>query len=327
MHYLGQLPDLPLPHTRQPRLRTRRKALAQIVLCQGCCCGQTGRGLPAVPLDWLKPLWKSEKLNKAVQLTVSGCLGPCDLPNVCCVRTPQEEVWYGRLTTREDYAVLLAWARRCRDAGAVQPLPAELEHLRFERWPTEDAEPFTPVVQDPADLVLLTAADTEVLTWSAAAARLPDGFPAVRALNLDRLGDRRVFDAYLDDVLQECRVLLVRVLGGLGYWREQLEAIHLLARAHGIALLVLPGDAQPDPDLAALCTVPLTVADTAWHYCTAGGVDNAAALLRFLGDALLGTSFGHHPPLSLPEVGLYHPEHAGVLALRSWCASCTAPDR
>ena len=113
-----------------------------------------------------------------------------------------------------------------------------------------------PIAQDPADIVLLTAADTEVLTWSAAAARLPAGFPSVRALNIDRLADRRVFDAYLDDVLQDSRVLLVRVLGGLGYWREQLEQIHLLALAHDIALIVLPGDAQPDPDLAALCTVP-----------------------------------------------------------------------
>src|SRR6266571_4955171 len=167
MHYLGQLPDLPLPHLEASRLRTRRKPLAQIVLCQGCCCGHTERGLPAVPLDWLKPLWKSEKLNKIVQLTVSGCLGPCDLPNVCCIATPQEQAWYGRLTTQEDYAMLLNWARRCREQS---------------------------------DIVPLTAADTDILTWSAAVAGLPNGFPSVRALNLDRLRHRRGFHAYLDDV-------------------------------------------------------------------------------------------------------------------------------
>src|SRR6516225_6689041 len=170
MHYLGQLPDLPLPHTGASRLRTRRQALAQIVLCQGCCCGQTGRGLPAVPLDWLKPIWKSEKLNKTVQLTVSGCLGPCDLPNVACVITPDEQTWYGRLTTREDYAVLVAWARRCREQGQLVPLPAELDHLRFERWSEDEAADFTPIAQEPADIVLLSAADTELVTWSAAVA-------------------------------------------------------------------------------------------------------------------------------------------------------------
>jgi len=327
MHYLGQIPDLPLPHTGQ-RLRTRRKPLAQIVLCQGCCCGQTERGLPAVPLEWLKPIWKSEKLNKTVQLTVSGCLGPCDLPNVCCVVTPQEQTWYGRLTTQEDYAVLLHWARRCREHGLLQPLPAELKHLRFEPWAGDhERVNFQPIEQDPADIVLLTAADTEVLTWSAAVERLPPGFPSVRALNLDRLRDRRVFDAYLDDVIQDSRVLVLRVLGGLGYWREELEQIHLLARARAVALVCLPGDAQPDPSLAALCTVPLAVADRAWRYCTQGGVENGAAMLRYLSDTLLGTAFGHEPPQALPEVGIYHPDHAGVLDLEAWRARSAQPER
>jgi cobaltochelatase CobN len=327
MHYLGQLPDLPLPHTGQ-RLRTRRKPVAQIVLCQGCCCGQTERGLPAVPLDWLKPLWKSQKLNKVVQLTVSGCLGPCDLPNVCCIVTPEAQTWYGRLTTREDYAVLVSWARRCHEQNALQPLPPELEHLRFERWPgDEESEPFQAIAQDPADIILLSAADTEILTWSAAVQRLPKGFPSVRALNLDRLRDTRVFDAYLDDVLQDSRVLVVRVLGGLGYWREQLEQIHLMARAHSIALLCLPGDAQPDTSLAALCTVPLAISNRAWSYCVQGGIDNGVALLKYLSDTLLGTALGHGAPRELPEIGIYHPDQPGVLDIETWQALCARPNR
>jgi cobaltochelatase CobN len=319
MHYLGQLPDLPLPHTGGPRLRTRRKPLAQIVLCQGCCCGQTERGLPEVPLDWLKPIWKGEKLNKSVQLTVSGCLGPCDLPNVCCIVTPEEQAWYGRLSTQEDYAVLLNWARRCREQGELQPLPTELEHLRFERWPSdEESQPFKPIVQDPAEIILLTAADTELSTWSVAAARMPEGFASVRALNVDRLRDRRAFDAYLDDVLQESRVLVVRVLGGLAYWREQLEEVRLLATAHNISLICLPGDANPDPDLAALSTAPPAVVDQVFCYCIEGGPDNAAAMLSYLSDALLGSNWGHAAPRRLTEVGIYHPDHTGVLDAETW---------
>src|SRR5260370_2362381 len=247
MHYLGQLSELPLPHTGK-RLRTRRQTQAQIVLCQGCCCGQTDRGLPAVPLDWLKPIWKTEKLNKIVQLTVSGCLGPCDLPNVCCIITENDQAWYGRLTTREDYGVLLNWARRCKEQNRIQPLPSELEHLRFERWPGDQKDGrFSFINQDPADIVLLTAADTEVLTWSAAAARLPAGFASVRALNLDRLRDQRVFDAYMDDVLQECRVLAVRLLGGLGSWRGALrQGCPLVTTlAHLFFLLPRPGPTPP----------------------------------------------------------------------------------
>ncbi|OAI47761.1 hypothetical protein AYO44_08960 [Planctomycetaceae bacterium SCGC AG-212-F19] len=318
MHFIGQLSDLPLPGSGQ-RLHTRRKPVAQIVLCQGCCCGRTEHGLPAVPLDWLKPIWKSEKLNKVVQLTVSGCLGPCDLPNVCCIITPDEQAWYGRLTTTEDYAVLVHWARQCRARGTVLPLPAELAHLRFERWTTANEEQaFTPIPQEPGDIVLLSSADTDLHAWSAALPHLPGNFPSVRALHLDRLRERPVFDAYLDDVLQESRVIVLRLLGGVAYWREELEAIQLLARAHGIALLCLPGDAQPDPDLAGLNTVALELADTAWRYCLAGGMANATALLRFLSDVLLRTSFGSSPPELLPEVGIYHPRTTGVLDLHTW---------
>jgi cobaltochelatase CobN len=327
MHYLGQLPDLPLPHTGQ-RLRTRRKPVAQIVLCQGCCCGQTERGLPPVPVDWLKPTWKAEKLNKIVQLTVSGCLGPCDLPNVCCIVNENEQAWYGRLTTQEDYGVLLNWARRCKEENCIQPLPTELEHLRFERWLVEQEDrQFNLIVQEPADMVLLTAADTEVLTWSAAAARLPSGFVSIRVLNLDRLRHPHVFDAYLDDVLQECRVLVVRLLGGLGYWREPMEQIRLLAMAHDIRLICLPGDDHPDPQLFSYCTVPLNEADRVFRYCIAGGVTNAEALLRFLSDTYLGTQFGFDALADLPQVGIYHPNHGLMSDLKVWRDGLEDPNR
>ena len=178
---------------------------------------------------------------------------------------------------------------------------------------TERAEPFNAIAQDPADILLLTAADTEVLTWSAAVAQLPAGFPSVRALNLDRLRDRRVFDAYLDDVLQESRVLVVRVLGGLGYWREQLEQIRLLAPLTRLPSSACRATPSPMPQLGGACTVPLAVADRVFRYCVEGGVDNAVAMLRYLSDTLLGTAFGYEPPRPLPEVGIYHPDHAGVL--------------
>jgi len=73
------------------------------------------RGCPPVPLDWLKPLWKAEKLNKTVQLTVSAVLVLVILPNVCTSSRPRASL-YGRLTTQEDYAVLLNWHAAAGDA-------------------------------------------------------------------------------------------------------------------------------------------------------------------------------------------------------------------
>ena len=66
-------------------LVTKRLVLGNVAVCLGCCCGNTERGKPAVPVDWLKKEWKARGLLKQIQLTISGCLGPCDVPNVVAI--------------------------------------------------------------------------------------------------------------------------------------------------------------------------------------------------------------------------------------------------
>src|SRR3984893_16566915 len=61
-------------------LATKRLVIGHLTVCQGCCCGNTENGRPPVPVDWLKKEWRARGLLKRVQLTISGCLGPCDLP-------------------------------------------------------------------------------------------------------------------------------------------------------------------------------------------------------------------------------------------------------
>lgn len=117
-----------------PTLRTKVASPAQLLLCKGCCCGQTERGLPEVPVDRIKAAWKADKLNKGVQLTISGCLGPCDLPNVALVLTPEGSAWYGHLAGDAHYDALIAWARACKAAGRALPVPESLEPHRFNRF-------------------------------------------------------------------------------------------------------------------------------------------------------------------------------------------------
>jgi cobaltochelatase CobN len=69
-----------------------------------------------------------------VQLTISGCLGPCDLANVFCVISPEGMQWFGGLQEQWQYDVLLDWATASRDAGVLLELPAELNRHRFERF-------------------------------------------------------------------------------------------------------------------------------------------------------------------------------------------------
>jgi hypothetical protein len=114
---------------------TKRTAIAQLVFCQGCCCGRVDRGKPELPVELLKDTWKAEKLNAAVQLTISGCLGPCDRTNVTLVMTPAGNRWLGDLEGEATYAALIGWARACKAAGALQPLPESLASQEFERFP------------------------------------------------------------------------------------------------------------------------------------------------------------------------------------------------
>jgi cobaltochelatase CobN len=100
--------------------------IAQVFVCQGCCCGQVERGRPAVPAEWLKEEWRKRGLLKRVQLTISGCLGPCDVPNVVAIVTQTKTVWLGNISRKDQYQLLLDWAARSKNLGRTVDIPSEL---------------------------------------------------------------------------------------------------------------------------------------------------------------------------------------------------------
>ena len=99
-------------------LTTRRaERLAQVFLCEGCCCGRADKGFPPLPKAMMKETWKSLKLNATIQLTISGCLGPCDVANVVyLLASDGTGLWFGGLTEEWQYETLIAWAVECRQA-------------------------------------------------------------------------------------------------------------------------------------------------------------------------------------------------------------------
>ena len=106
-------------------LVTKRLVIGHLTVCQGCCCGNTENGRPPVPVDWLKKEWRARGLLRRVQLTISGCLAPCDLPNVVTISNENGTQWLGEITEFEQYRALVDWASRSRDAGELVPLPKE----------------------------------------------------------------------------------------------------------------------------------------------------------------------------------------------------------
>jgi len=158
--------------------------------------------------------------------------------------------------------------------------------------------------QDPADIVILTAADTEIACLSAARSRLGAGAPSLRLANLTRLGHNYAVDLYTDAVLSRARLIVVRLLGGRAYWPYGVETIAALARETGAHVALLPGDTHPDPDLTEASSLPAAELHRLWQYFVHGGVDNAEHLLRRCA-GLLGTpGFDDwREPVPLPPAG------------------------
>jgi hypothetical protein len=113
-------------------LQTKRLVLGQIAMCRGCCCGNVERGKPDVPVDWLKAKWKDRGLRTHIQLTFSGCLGPCDVSNVVTVASGAGSTWLGGIQHRRQYESLVDWASRSVISGELLALPEEFAACRIE---------------------------------------------------------------------------------------------------------------------------------------------------------------------------------------------------
>jgi hypothetical protein len=120
-------------------VQTKRQVLGQLILCNGCCCGRTERGLPEVPVERIKAVWRNEHLNRTIQLTISGCLGPCDVPNVVLLITPEWMEWLGCIEGDAAYDRLVQWARACQATGAAVPIPESLSRHRLDRYVPAEA--------------------------------------------------------------------------------------------------------------------------------------------------------------------------------------------
>ncbi len=158
--------------------------------------------------------------------------------------------------------------------------------------------------QSPGEIVFLSAADSELACL--AQARPQVAGITLRLANLARLQHPMSVDLYADTVLRHARLIVVRLLGGRGYWTYGVEQIEALGREHGISIAFMPGDDQPDADLAARSTVAPDAVHRLWQYLVQGGIGNAEQFLRYAA-SLLGRDETWREPAPLPPAGLYPP--------------------
>ena len=160
--------------------------------------------------------------------------------------------------------------------------------------------------QTRGDIAVLSAADTELAALAAAQARRGNGAPSLRLANLLQLRHPMSVDLYVDAVVEHARLVAVRLLGGVAYWPYGIERIATACRDRGIPFAALPGDDQPDPELARHSTVGADRAHRLWQYLVHGGPANADNFLAYAAYLLDGEA-DWAEPAPLLTAGLYWP--------------------
>ncbi|WP_293128375.1 cobaltochelatase subunit CobN [Microcoleus sp. bin38.metabat.b11b12b14.051] len=161
------------------------------------------------------------------------------------------------------------------------------------------------IQQTPAPIVFISAADTDIQTLAAASSKMPAMFPKVRAVNLLQLQQQLTIDTYAEEILERAEVIILRLLGGRSYWSYGLEVLRETVQKTNAALIVMPGEDSPDPDLISHSNVSLSAVNQLWRYFTEGGVQNFVNALKFTADTCLKTAYHPALPQTVDRVGIY----------------------
>jgi cobaltochelatase CobN len=145
----------------------------------------------------------------------------------------------------------------------------------------DEAEPAIDLGHSPADLIFLSFSDSDLGSAAAAWAANKGALPSLRLANLSRLKHPMSVDLYVERVIENARCVVVRLLGGLDYWRYGAEELAHAARKAGIALALLPGDGRDDHRLAELSTVDEAGLARLDQYFAQGGPINVTRGLQF----------------------------------------------
>jgi len=171
--------------------------------------------------------------------------------------------------------------------------------------------------QTPGEIIVLSAADTELASLASARSALGEAFPVVRLANTMQLSHNASVDLYCDEIIAKATLVIVRLLGGKSYWSYGVEQLIETCRSNSVALVLLPGDDQPDPELLALSDVKPTEYRRLWDYLVHGSVHNASSFLAYAA-CLTGRQFEWLEPAELPRAGIYSAtlERPSLQALR-----------
>ena len=129
-------------------------------------------------------------------------------------------------------------------------------HLKLDSSGSiDDGDVARDLGQAPADIVVLSAADSDLAAFGAAHAALPSDFPSVRLTNLLALGHPASVDLYVERTLRDAKIVVLRMLGGESYWPHGVESLRSDALRRGALFACIPGELSWDAALAARGTL------------------------------------------------------------------------
>src|ERR1043165_6837971 len=131
--------------------------------------------------------------------------------------------------------------------------------------------------QPPGDIAVLSFAESDLAGLATAWAMEQDALPSVRLTQLSDLRHPLSVDLWIERVGRHAKVILVRLLGGLDFWRYGVERLTAIAREHDILLALLPGEDRDDPRLAELSTLPAIELNCLLAFFREGGTQNLRA--------------------------------------------------
>ncbi len=178
----------------------------------------------------------------------------------------------------------------------------------------EEAEAAVDLGQSPGDIVILSFSDSD-LGALAAGDESRDAAFSLRLASLAQLKHPYSVDLYAERVIAKARFVLVRLLGGLDYWRYGVEELSRVARANGIALAIVPGDHREDFRLDAASTLPVPDLRRLWAYFQHGGIGNIGSLYGWA-STHLGRPSPWCEPKPVPAAGRYVPGCRAAADLR-----------
>jgi hypothetical protein len=105
-----------------------------LFICNGCCCGRTEKGFPALPLEEFKRQWKQRGMRRRVHLTIAGCLGPCPLANVVLLQFRGRSQWFHSINHSADVDLIYTYVEQMLTEELPVDLPDALRDRLFQRY-------------------------------------------------------------------------------------------------------------------------------------------------------------------------------------------------